>query len=77
LVAGIISMPDSTVFEEKLLSYAIRVHVALAYVWSPYEFRLDAKLHYSGANSIQLFLNSGNWKIIYLVDSRTEEGLKE
>jgi hypothetical protein len=70
-------MPDSTVFEEKLLSYAIQVHVTLVHVWTPYEFRLDAKLHYSGANSIQLFLDGGNWKIMYLVDSRTEEGLKE
>ncbi|WP_027076033.1 hypothetical protein [Maribacter antarcticus] len=77
LIAGIVSMPDSTVFEEKLLSYAIQIDGPLAHVWTPYEFWLDAELHHSGANSIQLFLDEGNWKIIYLVDSRTSEGLKE
>ncbi|MFT6370032.1 MAG: hypothetical protein ACJAUQ_002050 [Maribacter sp.] len=77
LVAGIVSISDSTVFKEKLLSYAIQVDGPLAHVWTPYEFWLDAKLHHSGANSIQLFLDDGTWKIIYLVDSRTAEGVKE
>lgn len=77
LVAGIVSMPDSTVFKEKLLSYAIQVDGPLAHVWTPYEFWLDGELHHSGANSIQLFLDDGNWKIMYLVDSRTAEGLKD
>lgn len=77
LVAGIVSMPDTTVFEEKLLSYAIQVDGPLAHVWTPYEFWLDGKLHHSGANSIQLFLDNGTWKIIYLVDSRTSEGATE
>lgn len=77
LVAGIVSMSDSTVFEEKLLSYTIQVDGPLAHVWTPYEFWLDNTLHHSGANSIQLFLDDGTWQIIYLVDSRTSEGPKE
>ncbi len=77
LIAGIVSMPDTTVFEEKLLSYSIHVDGPLAHVWTPYEFWLDNTLHHSGANSIQLFLTDGTWKIIYLVDSRTGEAFKK
>jgi len=73
LIAGIVSIPDTTVFKEKLLSYAIQIDGPLAHVWTPYEFWMDNKLHHSGANSIQLFLEDGIWKIIYLVDSRTSE----
>lgn len=77
LINGIVSMPDTTIFEEKLLSYAIQVDGPLAHVWTPYEFYLDNSLHHAGANSIQLFQQEGMWKIIYLVDSRTSEGAKE
>lgn len=77
LIGGIVSMPDTTVFEEKLLSYAIKIDGPLAHVWTPYEFWLDNELHHAGANSIQLFQQNGIWKIIYLVDSRTAEGVKK
>ncbi len=76
LISGIVSMPDATVFEEKLLSYTIQIDGPLAHVWTPYEFYLDHTLHHAGANSIQLFQQEGFWKIIYLVDSRTSEGVK-
>lgn len=74
LINGIASMPITTVFEEKLLSYAVQIDGPLAHVWTPYEFWLDNKMHHAGANSIQLFKEDGVWKIIYLVDSRTTEG---
>lgn len=74
LINGIASMPITSVFEEKLLSYAVQIDGPLAHVWTPYEFWLDNKMHHAGANSIQLFKEDGVWKIIYLVDSRTTEG---
>ena len=77
LISGIVSMPDTPVFEEKLLSYTIQIDGPLAHVWTPYEFWLDNELHHAGANSIQLFQQDGIWKIIYLVDSRTTEGVKK
>lgn len=77
LIGGIVSMPETTVFEEKLLSYSVQVDGPLAHVWTPYEFWLNNKLHHAGANSIQLFQEKGIWKIIYLVDSRTSEGVKK
>lgn len=76
LINGIASMPDTTVFDEKLLSFTIQIDGPLAHVWTPYEFWLDNKLHHAGANSIQLFKEADIWKIIYLVDSRTSEGSK-
>lgn len=74
LIMGIASIPDTTVFEEKLLGFTIQIDGPLAHVWTPYEFWLDNKLHHAGANSIQLFKEANIWKIIYLVDSRTSEG---
>lgn len=74
LISGIASMPITTMFEEKLLSYTVQIDGPLAHVWTPYEFWLDNKMHHAGANSIQLFKENGIWKIIYLVDSRTTEG---
>lgn len=77
LISGIVSISDTTMFEEKLLSYAIQIDGPLAHVWTPYEFWLDNKLHHTGANSIQLFQEDGIWKIIYLVDSRTSDAVKK
>lgn len=73
LINGVASIPETTLFEEKLLSYTIQVDGPLAHVWTPYEFWMDTKLHHAGANSIQLFQEDGVWRIIYLVDSRTSE----
>lgn len=76
LINGVASIPETTLFEEKLVSYTVQIDGPLAHVWTPYEFWMDNKLHHTGANSIQLFQEGGMWKIIYLVDSRTSDDSK-
>ena len=51
-VSAIISRPDSPFWEEKLLSFNIKIDGPLANVWVDYEFWLDDKLSHCGVNSI-------------------------
>ena len=57
-------------YDEKILSYEIKIDGNLASVWTPYEFYNKGKFSHCGVNSFQLFNNNGNWEIIYLVDTR-------
>ena len=59
---------------EKLVSISINIDGNLASVWTPYEFYFNNKFSHCGVNSFQLFNNNGNWEIIYLVDTRRNEG---
>ncbi|WP_347172840.1 nuclear transport factor 2 family protein [Polaribacter uvawellassae] len=61
---------------EKILSYTIHIDGNLASVWTPYEFYVNEKFSHCGANSFQLFNNNGNWKIIYLIDTRKKTDCK-
>lgn len=61
---------------EKILSYTIHIDGNLASVWTPYEFYVNDKFSHCGANSFQLFNNNGNWKIIYLIDTRRKTDCK-
>lgn len=70
LVKSIISIPDSTNFEERILSYSIQIDGNMANAWTPYEFWINDKFHHCGVNSFQLFREENAWKIIYLIDTR-------
>ncbi|TVZ59528.1 hypothetical protein NA63_2063 [Flavobacteriaceae bacterium MAR_2010_105] len=67
---SIASIPKNQKFEEKLLGFTIQVDGPMAHVWAPYEFWFDGKFSHCGVNSFQLFNENGNWKIIYLIDTR-------
>jgi hypothetical protein len=70
---AIVSIPDSTKFQEKLLSYQIKVDGSMANAWTPYEFRINDSLSHCGVNSFQLHKQDGTWKIIYLIDTRRRQ----
>ena len=70
LLINVSKKKPTDVYEEKLLSYDIKVDGNLASVWTPYEFYYNGTFSHCGANSFQLFNNNGNWEIIYLVDMR-------
>jgi len=63
-------------WEEKLLSYHIKIDGAMANVWTPYEFYLNNDFSHCGVNSFQLFFDGKKWKIIYLIDTRRKLGCK-
>ena len=66
------TIPKETKFEEKLLSFTIKVDEDMAHVWIPFEFYINEKLTHRGVNSIQLFKDKekGIWKIFYCGDSK-------
>lgn len=70
---SIVSIPDTTKFREKLLSYQIQIDGSMANVWTPYEFWINDTLSHCGVNSFQLHKQDGTWKIIYIIDTRRRE----
>lgn len=57
-------------WEERLLDYVIKVDGNMASAWTPYEFWFNGNFSHCGVNSFQLFHDNGQWKIVYLIDSR-------
>ena len=74
---SILSIPESTKYEEKLHSFDIRTNGVLSSVITPYSFYVNGNLSHCGVNSFQLFKERGEWKIIYIVDTRIKEGCNE
>ena len=70
LVKSITSIPDSTNFQERIMSYSIQIDGNMANAWTPYQFWINSEFHHCGVNSFQLFREENTWKIIYLIDTR-------
>lgn len=77
LISSITSIPDSINFEEKLTSWSIQVDRTMANAWVGYEFWINDKFSHCGINSFQLINFDGEWKIIYLIDTRGKAGCLE
>jgi hypothetical protein len=76
-IKAVANRPESPEWNEKILSYNVQVDGTMANVWTPYEFWYDGKFLHCGVNSFQLFKDNGQWKIIYLIDTRRKEGCQE
>ena len=76
-VKAISKRPADQKWDERLLAYKIQVDGTMANVWTPYEFWLNDTFSHCGVNSFQLFNDNGQWKIIYLIDTRRREGCRE
>lgn len=70
LITSIVSIPDSVSFEEKLTTWSIQVDRTMANAWVGYEFWLNGQFSHCGINSFQMVNFDGDWKIIYLIDTR-------
>ena len=67
---SIATIPATILFEERILNYSIQVDGAMAHVWTPYEFYVNNKFSHKGVNAFTLFKDNGQWKIVYLIDTR-------
>lgn len=72
-IHSIVNIPDSIQFEEKLTSFSIQLDRTMANAWVGYEFWLNGNFSHCGINSFQLVNFDGEWKIIYLIDTRGKE----
>ena len=77
LYESIVSIPDSISFQEKLTSWSIQVDRTMANAWVGYEFWLNGNFSHCGINSFQMVNFDGDWKIIYLIDTRGKAGCLE
>ncbi|MCB0460007.1 MAG: nuclear transport factor 2 family protein [Flavobacteriaceae bacterium] len=64
-------------WKEELLDFSIHVDKNIASVWTPYRFYFNNNFSHCGSNSFQLFNDNGNWKIIYLLDTRKKKDCDE
>lgn len=70
LIDAIANRPADQKWEERLLDYHIQIDGNMANAWTPYEFWFNGEFSHCGVNSFQLFKDNGQWKIIYLMDTR-------
>ncbi len=73
-IKSIVSIPDTTRFQERIQSFNIQTDGPMANAWTPYEFWVNDEFSHCGVNSFQLFKDKGEWKIIYIIDTRRKEG---
>jgi hypothetical protein len=77
MLKSIVGIPLNTSFKEVLHSFDIEVDGSLAQAWTPYSLYINDEFYHCGVDSFQLFKDNGNWKIIYLVDTRRKEGCED
>ncbi|MFN8354075.1 MAG: nuclear transport factor 2 family protein [Spirosomataceae bacterium] len=65
-----VGMPHPVMWDERVLSYEIRIDDKLATAWTPYEFYAGDKFSHSGIDAFQLAKTDQGWKIIQLSDTR-------
>ena len=77
VLKGIVSIPQETKFKEVLHDYIIKIDGNMANAWTPYSFYMNENFSHCGVNNFQLLKQKGEWKIIYLIDTRRREGCEE
>jgi hypothetical protein len=70
------STPATTILDERILDYQIKVDGDMASAWTPYEFYVNDNFSHCGVNSFQLIRTPEGWKITYIIDTRRKEGCK-
>jgi hypothetical protein len=69
-----VGTPHKELYDERILSYEIRIDLTMATAWTPYEFYVDDRKNHCGVNAFQLYKSANGWKIIQITDTRKKEG---
>jgi hypothetical protein len=56
--------------DERIEYGTVRIDGPLAMVWAPYQFWYKGKFSHCGVDVFQLVRMQGEWKIVYLIDTR-------
>lgn len=67
---SIAEIPAGLKIEERLISFEVTSDGLMANAWVPYEFYINGKLSHGGVNSFSLYNDNGQWKIVYIMDTR-------
>lgn len=68
-----VGTPHTDVWDEQIEFGRISIDGPLASVWTPYQFYLGGKYSHCGVNSFQLVKLEGEWRIVYLIDTRRKD----
>ena len=69
-----VARPHSEIYDERISFDVIRIDGDLAIVWASYKFYIGEKFSHCGVDSFQLVRINGQWKILYLADTRRKTG---
>ncbi|MBX2840799.1 MAG: hypothetical protein KTR26_03455 [Flammeovirgaceae bacterium] len=65
--------PHDKIFDEKILSYDIKIDGHFATAWTEYKFYLGQEFSHCGVNAFHLFKSEEGWKITQITDTRRKE----
>lgn len=65
-----VGTPHAEVWDERILSWEIRLDGDLATVWTKYVFYLGSKRSHQGYNAFQLVRQGDQWLIFHVADTR-------
>ncbi|MFV8224458.1 nuclear transport factor 2 family protein [Christiangramia aquimixticola] len=73
-IKGIASIPPDAEFKETIHEFRVEENGLMATVNTPYSFHFNGKFSHCGVNTFQLVKFEGEWRIVYLIDTREKEG---
>ncbi|TCJ19046.1 hypothetical protein EPD60_01115 [Flaviaesturariibacter flavus] len=71
-----VGRPHKEVWDERITFDGIRIDGPMASAWTPYQFYVDDKFSHCGVDVYNLARVNGEWKIIYLADTRRRSDCK-
>lgn len=71
------NVPSDRNLDERLTGWVINVDANMATAWTPYQFFVNDEFSHCGVNSFQLVKINGDWKIVYIIDTRRKEACVE
>ncbi len=61
------------IYDEKLLSFDIKIDGNMAVAWVPYQFYVNEKLNHCGVDVFTLMQVKNQWKVVAIMDTRRKE----
>lgn len=61
---------DGVIFDERIISYDIKVDGDMAMVWTPYHFYMGDVFSHCGVNLFTMVKTASKWKILNITDTR-------
>jgi hypothetical protein len=68
-----VTRPRADILDERTDEMEILIDDNIATAWVPYAFYIGKNFSHCGVNAIQLAKTNGEWKIIFVIDTRRKE----
>jgi len=68
-----VTRPRADILDERTEEMEISIDDNIASAWVPYAFYIGKNFSHCGVNAIQLAKTNGEWKIIFVIDTRRKD----